>query len=147
MSREIGLLYKIRPFVTTKILTNVYYANIYPYLLYIITIWGSASKNLLTPILVLKKGFVRLATYKDSYPQIPGPLEHTPPLFYKLNLLNIFDLYKFQLGKQVYGSLNNIGPIHEILNFTRISEMHSYSTRFSMHGNLHANSVRTCRLA
>ena len=56
ISRGIGLLYKFRPFVTTKILTNVYYAIIYPFLLYGIPwLWGSASKNLLTPILVLQK--------------------------------------------------------------------------------------------
>ena len=72
----------------------------------------------------------------DFFPLIPGPLEHTPPLFYKLNLLNIFDIYKFQLGKLVFDSLNNIGPIQGILNFTRFS---------TMRGNLHVNSVRTSR--
>ena len=53
ISRGIGLLYKLRPFVTTKIPTNVYYAIIYLFLLHGIPLWGSASKNLLTPILVL----------------------------------------------------------------------------------------------
>ena len=70
-----------------------------------VALWGSAGKNLLTPILVLQKNFVRLATFKNSYPEISGPLEHPPPLFYKLNLLNIFDLYKFQLRKLVDDSL------------------------------------------
>ena len=73
-------------------------------------------------------------TFNDFYPQIPGSLEHIPLLFYKLNLLNIFDIYKFQLGKLVYDSLNNI-----------VSEIHSHSTQFSMCCKLHANSVRTCR--
>ena len=40
ISRSIGVLYKIRPFVSQKILTNLYYAIIYPFLLYGITIWG-----------------------------------------------------------------------------------------------------------
>ena len=144
ISRGIGLLYKLRPFVTTKILTNVYYAIIYPFLLYGIVIWGAASKNLLNPILILQKKIVRLATFKDIYPVIPGSLEHTP-LFYTLNLLNIFDIYKLQVGKLVYGSLNNLGPIQGILNFTRASEIHRHSTRFSMQNNLHIKPVRTCR--
>ena len=55
ISRGICLSYKLRPFVTTKILTNVYYAIIYSFLLYGIVIWGAASKNLLNPILVLQK--------------------------------------------------------------------------------------------
>ena len=87
---------------------------------------------------------MRLATFQDFYPVIPGPLEHTP-LFYKLNLLNIFDIYKLQVGKLVYGSLNNLGPIHGILNFTRASEIHRHATRYSMQNNLHINPVRTCR--
>ena len=59
ISRGMGLLYKLQPFVTTKILTNVYYTIIYPFLLYGIPLWGTSSKNLLTPILVLQKIFVR----------------------------------------------------------------------------------------
>ena len=62
--------------VTIKILTNVYYAIIYPFLLYGITIWGSASNNLLIPLHVLQQKFVRLATFNETYPVYP--LTHTP---------------------------------------------------------------------
>ena len=34
ISRGISILYKFRHYVTTKILTNVYYAIIYPFLLW-----------------------------------------------------------------------------------------------------------------
>ena len=43
-------------------------------------------------LLILQKTFVRLSTYNDTLPVIPGPLTHNPPLFQKLNLLNIFDI-------------------------------------------------------
>ena len=36
ISRAIGVLYKLRSFVTTKVLINVYYAIIYPFLLYVL---------------------------------------------------------------------------------------------------------------
>ena len=62
ISRGIVILYKLRHYVTRKILTNVYYAIIYPFLLYGITIWGSASNILLIPLHILQKKFVRLAT-------------------------------------------------------------------------------------
>ena len=110
ISRAIGVLYKLRPYVNTKILTNVYYAIIYPFLLYGITIWGNASLNLITPIHILQKKFVRLATFNDSYSEQHGPLVHTPPLFYELKLLTIFDVFKLQAGKFVYESINGIGP-------------------------------------
>ena len=58
ISRTIGVLYKLQPFVTSKILSSIYYAIIYPFLLYGITIWGNAGKNLLTPILTLQNKFV-----------------------------------------------------------------------------------------
>ena len=74
---------------------------------------------------------MRLATFKDIYPVIPGSLEHTPPLFYKLKLTKTYLTYiNYKLGKLVYGSLNNLGPIQGILNFTRASEIHRHSTRF-----------------
>ena len=45
ISRGIGILYKLKPFVTPKILKSVYYAIIYPFLLYGITVWGSACNT------------------------------------------------------------------------------------------------------
>ena len=46
-----------------------------------------------------------MATYKDGYPLMLGPHAHTP-LFHKLGLLNIFDIFKLQfklqLGKLVF---------------------------------------------
>ena len=55
ISRSIGVLYKIRPYVPLRILTNLYYAIIYPFLLYGILIWGNASRTLLNPIHILQK--------------------------------------------------------------------------------------------
>ena len=59
VSRAIGILYRLRPFVTSKILCNVYYAIIYPFLLYGIVICGNTIRTLLEPIHILQKKFVR----------------------------------------------------------------------------------------
>ena len=101
--------------------------------------------SFLTPLHILQKKFVRLVTYNDTYPVVPGPLTHTPPLFYKLKILTIFDIYKLQLGKLVYDFLNNIGPTRSIIQFTRASEIHNYYTRYADEGNFHSNWVRTTR--
>ena len=68
-----------------------------------------------------------MATFNNAYPIVPGPLFHTPPLFYKLNLLTIFDIYNLQLGKLVYETLNDIGPA--VIKFQMVSEIHNHSTR------------------
>ena len=108
-------------------------------------IWGNTSLTLLNPIHMLQKKFVRMATYKDGYPLLPGPLSHTPPLFHKLGFLNIFDIFKLQLGKLVFESTNGIGPSNNVLKFIRISETHCHNTRYADQGNLYINSVRTTR--
>ena len=138
-------MYKIRPFVTTSILLNVYHAIIYPFLLYGISVWGNACKTLLDPIHILQNKIVRMATYNDKYPATPGPLVHTPPLFYKLKILTIFDIYKVQLGKLIYEFVNEIGPTHKVIIFTRASEMHRHNTRYAENGNFYTCSVRTTR--
>ena len=145
VSRGIGMLYKLRPFVTTKILTSVYYAIIYPFLLYGITVWGVASKTLLTSIHILQKKFVRMATFNDAYPIVPGPLYHTPPLFLKLKLLTIFDIFNLQLGKLVYDSINNIGPTQNIIQFSLVSEIHNHCTRYADQDHFYNRQVRTTR--
>ena len=122
---------------------SVYYAIIYPFLLYGITIWGSASKTPLNPLHILQKKIVRLATFNDAYPAIPGPLIHTPPLFYKFKLLSIFDVYKLQLGSFVFESLNNDGPTRLVIKFTKASDTHDHATRFVTQGNLSRNWART----
>ena len=143
ISRGIGVLYKLRPFVTTKILTNIYYAIIYPFLLYGITVWGTASNTNIFPIHILQKRFVRMATYNDKFPDVPGPLAHTPPLFSKLNILTIFDIFKLQLGELVYESINQIGPSCNIIQFTRTNEIHDHNTRYASCGSLFNTYVRT----
>ena len=50
-----------------------------------------------------------MATYKDRHPAAPGPL------FHKLKVLMIFDIFKVQLGKLIYESVNNIVPTNKVI--------------------------------
>ena len=99
-------------------------------------IWGSACNAQVTPILV---------TNKDKHCNVPGPLAHTNTLFHKPGIIIIFDIYKLQVGKLVYESLNRIGPSKLIIKFTKVSEMHSYNTRFAKKGDIYNNYARTTR--
>ena len=55
MSRGIGLLYEIRPFVNIKMMKTLYYSLVYPHLLYDIEVWGSAGTSDINSLLVLQK--------------------------------------------------------------------------------------------
>ena len=67
IARAVGILYKLRPFVTTAILTSVYYAIAYPFLLYGIIVWG-VSNDSLSQIHIQVKKIVRLISNKDKFP-------------------------------------------------------------------------------
>ena len=127
VARSTGILYKLKHFVTPKILTNVYYAIVYPFLLYGIIIWGSACKTFLSPIHLLQKKIVRLITSK-------GPFTHSPPLFQQVKLLNIFDIHRFKLSKFVYEIINNQN--HMLIEFNKSSTIHYHETRYASGGNL-----------
>ena len=59
--------------------------------------------------------------------------------------MNVFDIYKLQLGLLIYESRNYIGPINSIINLKRADEIHQHNTRYAHWGNLYINSTRTTR--
>ena len=75
---------------------NVYHALFYSHLVYGIEVWGSACDSHIGNINVLQKRVVRLMTYEDQFPLIPGPLPTSSPLFVKLELLKLNDIFNLQ---------------------------------------------------
>ena len=67
ISRSIGVMYKLRPFLPLSVMKNVYYSLIYSHIIYAIEVWGSAFKTELDKILILQKRVMRLMTFKDVY--------------------------------------------------------------------------------
>ena len=65
--------------------TTVLYTPIYA-----IEVWGSAFKTELDKILSYRKG---LMTFNNAFPLNPGPLNHTDPIFIKLNFFEVVDIY------------------------------------------------------
>ena len=147
LSRSIGVLYKIRYLINTDLLCNLYYAIIYPFLLYGIAVWGNAPVTHLEPLHILQKKFIRLATYNDTiiYIENKHTLHPSLPLFHQLCTINIFDIFKLQLGLFVFESINSIGPSNSIIQFTQTRLTHEYQTRNATRGNLTQESVRTHR--
>jgi len=142
IARAVGILYKLRPFVTTTIMKSVYYAIAYPFLLYGIIVWGSSSNSLLSSIHLQQKKIVRILSYNDTVINIHGARAHSPPLFYQLKLLTIFDIFKLQISKFSYNSMNGLSP-YTMFRFTPAAEIHHHQTRFASAGNLYINYNRT----
>ena len=95
ISRHTGILYKVRDSLPIKTRLDYYYAYIYPYLSYGTLIWGGTYDTHLQPLIIQQKRTIKTITNA-------GYRDHTGPLFKQLNLLNLVDIYKFQLGTYMY---------------------------------------------
>ena len=91
ISRHTGILYKIRDNMPLKTRIDYYYAYIYPYLSYNTLIWGGTYDTHLQPLVLQQKRTIRTLTNS-------GFRDHTDPLFKRLKLLKVKDIYKLQLG-------------------------------------------------
>ena len=99
ISRAIGIMYKLRPFLPLNVMKNVYYSLIYSQIIYAIEVWGSAVKSEMPKILILQKRIMRLLTFNDVFPSTPGPLRPTDPMFITLCCMKVEDIYKYQVAK------------------------------------------------
>ena len=109
LSKKIGLLYRIRHFVSRKILVMLYNAFILPHITYGLEVWGAACKTFMNPILILQKRMARVITFKDRK-------HHSNPLFLELKLLDVFKEYRYLTGIFMYDLFNNNLP-HKITDY------------------------------
>ena len=103
--------YKIRPFVDTKLMKTLYYSIVYSHLIYAIEVWGSADDTHLNKLLILQKRIVRLITFSDKrlldYSFLPSD-----PLFFKLEIHKIHEIFKILVVKFIFKCLNETNPIN-----------------------------------
>ena len=119
--------------LTTSNLKMLYYSLIHPYLTYGILLWGSAYKTNLQKLIILQKKAVRCVT-KSGYN------DHTPPLFKKLLIAYLKDIYKIELSKFVYLGVDNNLPSPLLNMYTLNNEFYSYNTRNI--NNVHVEPIK-----
>ena len=113
-----GTINRLKRFLPIDILKTIYNALIQPHLNFSILLWGKNTKR----ILKLQKWAVRAITCSKYN-------AHTDPLFKKLNLLKITDIYKITALKFYYKFKNDLLPQSFLNIFTQNYPTHSYTTR------------------
>ena len=103
ISRTVGLIAKLRHFVSQHTLLNIYRALILPYLSYGLIVWGQASKTHLTKILLLQKKVIRFIFFANRK-------VHAIPLFIDANILPISFLYFKSLSYVMHDIHTNTAP-------------------------------------
>ena len=95
VSKTIGILCKIKHFVPETVLKSIYISLVQSFLLYGVLVWDSAYHSNLKPLLTLQNRAVRLIS-NSHY------LQHADPIFNRLNILKLQDLYKIRCLKYMY---------------------------------------------
>ena len=87
ISKSLSVLSRLKYKLPKNCLLTLYYSLIYPHFNYCIIIWGCASKTLMNNLLVLQKRAVRIIDKTNYYKC------HTDPIYKKINLLKVVDVY------------------------------------------------------
>ena len=141
MSRTIGIMYKLKSFVPSQIMKNIYYSLVYSHITYTIEVWGSAFKTEIHKVLVLQKRAIRLITRNENTTFIPGPLAPSNPIFRKIGTLKVFDIYKYQISKFIFKCLYRLGPINFQNWFVCNHDNHRYNTRSNVNIDNGTNQI------
>ena len=136
LSRSIGIICKIRHFVSSQILTQLYYTIIYPFLTYGCIIWGSNYTTNIKPIEILQKRAVRTITFAKFD-------AHTTPLFAKLKLLKLHDIITLHVACFMYNYTKSNIPNAFNSFFTAVNKRHTYNTRLASKSSFEFPIVRT----
>jgi hypothetical protein len=70
IKRNIGAISRVRHFVGSNILINLYYLLVYPYLIYGLVAWGNTYSSSINPLYILQKKAVRLMTFLTLKPSV-----------------------------------------------------------------------------
>ena len=134
ISRNIGVMNKLKYCLPTSALKTLYSSLILPYLNYGVLAWGNTYQTCLDKLFLLQKKALRIVFNLHIR-------AHTDALFLEHNILKLKDLYSFQLGQFMFKYNNNHLPKIFNNSFHRNSHVHKYPTRRS--NEFHLPLLRT----
>ena len=119
ISRTIGVMNRLKNIIPLQILITLYNTMILPQLQYGILAWGLHTERLYT----LQKKALRIITNNHF-------IAHTTPLFKKLSILRIDDMYELYVLKFYYKlSHNQLPPYFELFHFEKNNQINIHNLR------------------
>ena len=128
LNKANALLFKMRKYVSLKILTSIYFAIFDSYLSYFCLIW-TQNHVIIQRIVILQKKAVRIINFQPRN-------SHTSPLFKQNFILKFQDKICLENILFVSKSLKNLTPSVYITRFSFSSDQHNYETSSSTLDNL-----------
>ena len=124
VSKCTGIMYKLRSCLPKSALLSIYNSLILSHILYCIAVWGNCSKTKLNILFKLQKRAICICT-SSHY------LSPSTPLFRKLNTLNVFHLYQYQVAILGFFYFKKILPNKISKMFCINNAVHNHNTRTS----------------
>ena len=112
ISKSAGILFKLKNFAPPRVLKNIYYTLVYPYIIYCNLSWGHTFISSLQPIIITQKRIVRTLSNASFY-------AHTNPLFHEQSILKLLDLIKYRTTIFMYKNIDQFST----------PNFHTYNTR------------------
>ena len=136
LSKSIGILTRIRFFVSKDVMLQLYYSLFYSLITYGILVWGNTYENSLKPIIILQKRVVHVMSFSkwDA---------HAQPIFASLELLKFPDIIFLSNAIIMFQYKNNLLPKAFDGYFQSVSASHNYRTRLASKSSFRTPAIRT----
>ena len=124
LSKAAGMIYKLKGIAPISVIKMVYYSIVDSHLRYGITSYGSASSTALDRLISIQNKIIKYMKNSNE------TISHA---YFRLKILNIHSLYKYEIIKLVYKMRCNVIP-KVFKDFVHIPQ-HRYGTRSRIEGN------------
>ena len=122
LKRFFPSFYTLRNFISTIQAKSIYKAMIYSRLMYGISLYGTADKNVFKPLQIIQNKLLRVLTKKEyTY--------STDKLHKDLDILKVRDLHEQEVLSFTYKFVNKSIPNAMKDHFTMVSDIHNVNTR------------------
>ena len=122
ISKNIGILYKVKFLLSKKCLKSIYFSFIHSYLNYANMVWASTNQSKLKKLFNKQKHARRIVFNEKKY-------THARPLMKKLKALNVYQINIFQILIFMFKVKHNLVPAIFKTKFQLIH--HKYPSRYS----------------
>ena len=134
IARITAILSRLKHTLSINILKTIYSALILPHISYAIVAWGNIKNVEMTRLKTLQRKAIRLVS-KAKYNS------HADPLFRKLNLMKIDDIYTVQCIKLYLKNNTDTLPPYHSQQLVTNSQIHDHFTRQQQ--DIHHNPIKT----
>lgn len=124
ISKNIGILCKLRTILPERHLFMLYNSLILPYIQYCNITWASVGISKIEPIHILQKKALRICT-NSAY------LAPSSPIFFRLKTLTVYDIHQLKIAILMYYVKNGLAPNNISSLFQTNNDVHQYNTRSS----------------